>query len=274
MAAPPHDEDAGMQVCGPLLTRWPAPSGAPLADSLPSIHARWQYTLPCPDARMLTVQVIAFELERFSPDAFDLCNIACPDTIARSVRKRQAEYFFGRLAACESLRQQAWLPADGIPQIAIGRSRAPVWPAQSIGSISHTSRLAAAAVAAADAWRGIGIDLEHIVDAGTHQALLNTVVDHSERLLLQSICRSTGCALDVLLTLVFSAKESLFKASFAKVGRYFDFSSARVVALSLRDGWVRLQLCEHLCPELPVGQQCEIGFGFVDPQTIMTYRVW
>ncbi|WP_245228257.1 4'-phosphopantetheinyl transferase family protein [Xanthomonas bromi] len=220
------------------------------------------------------MQVIAFELERFSPDAFDRCDIACPDPIARSVHKRQAEYFFGRLAARESARQQASLPTDSVPQIAIGSSRAPVWPAQSIGSISHTSKFAAAAVAPSDGWRGIGIDLEHIVDASTREALLSTVVDHSERLLLQSICASTDCALDVLLTLVFSAKESLFKASFSAVGRYFDFSSARLVALSLRAGRVRLQLCEQLCPELLLGQQCEIGFGFVDPHTIMTYRVW
>lgn len=106
------------------------------------------------------------------------------------------------------------------------------------------------------------------------QALLNTVVDHFERLLFRSIRMSTDCALDVLLTLVFSAKESPFKASVAKVARYLDFSSARVVALSLPDGWVRLQLCGPRCPELSVGQQCEIGFGFVDRQTIMTYRAW
>ena len=268
------DEGIDKQVCASFLPRGALASFDPKTDAMAAIRLRWQYCLPCPDASTLIVQVIAFELERFSLDAFSLYDIARPDTIARSVRKRQAEFFFGRLAAREALRQQSLIPADSSLQIAIGGSREPVWPAAAIGSISHTPHLAAAAVAPLGTWRGIGIDLEHVIDAGSREALLGNVVDCSELSLLQSICTSTGCPLDTLLTIVFSAKESLFKASFCAVGRYFDFSSAHLVALNIHAGWVRLQLCEHLSSELPVGQLCDIGVGFVDPQTVITYRVW
>ncbi|MCC8538930.1 4'-phosphopantetheinyl transferase [Xanthomonas axonopodis pv. poinsettiicola] len=266
-------DGSALPVFATLLPRTPAPVD-PLIDGIPAIGGRWQYSLPCPGAGPLIAQLVAFELEQFSPDAFAICDIACPDHIARSVRKRQAEYVFGRLAARLALRQQSLIPVDSSLQIASGHSREPVWPATAVGSISHTAHLAAAAVAARGRWRGVGIDLEHVIDAGAHEALLTTVVNRAELSLLQSICASTGHPLDVLLTIAFSAKEAFFKASFAAVGRYFDFSSAQVVAVNLGDGWVRLCVHEHLCAELPSGKLCDVGVGLVDGQTVMTYRLW
>ncbi|KQQ75891.1 phosphopantetheinyl transferase [Xanthomonas sp. Leaf131] len=257
-----------------MLTKSAAPPADPAIASVEALRARWQYTLPCPHGGSLVVQVIAFELAQFSLEAFGSCKIVCPSTIARSVRKRQAEYFFGRMAARQALQQQSLVPADSDLQIATGTAREPVWPAQAIGSISHTHRLAAAAVARHGRWRGIGIDLEHVVDTDACDALVSTVVNSAELALLQSIAASTGHPLDVLLTIVFSAKESLFKASFSAVGRYFDFSSAQLLALDPLAGQVRLQVCERLCADLPEGQLCELGFGFVDPHTVITYRVW
>ncbi|MFC7521677.1 4'-phosphopantetheinyl transferase superfamily protein [Xanthomonas populi] len=103
---------------------------------------------------------------------------------------------------------------------------------------------------------------------------MSTVVDSSELALLQAICASTDWPLEVLLTIVFSAKESLFKASFSAVGRYFDFSCAHLVALDPLAGWVHFQFSEHVCPDLPSGHLCDISFGSVDPQTVITYRFW
>ncbi|MBB5767659.1 4'-phosphopantetheinyl transferase EntD [Xanthomonas arboricola] len=257
-----------------LLNKNPSPSGNPDLDAIEALRTRWQYSLPCPDGGTVTVQVLAFELEKFSLQAFDTCNIACPDTIARSVHKRQAEYFFGRLAARQALQHQALVGIGMHPEIATGSSREPIWPARVIGSISHTHRMAAAAVAPLGRWRGIGIDLEHVVSTDVCEALLSTIVDGLELALLHSICASTDWSLEMLLTIVFSAKESLFKASFSAVGRYFDFSSAYLVAMDPTTGAVRLQLSEQLCPDLPNGQICDIGFGFVDPQTAITWRTW
>lgn len=262
----------GMQPA--LLNKNASPPGNPDLDAIEALRTRWQYSLPCTDGGTVAVQVLAFELEQFSLQAFDTCNIVCPDTITRSVRKRQAEYFFGRLAARQALQHQALVSISTHPEIATGSSREPIWPAQVIGSISHTHRLAAAAVEPLGRWRGIGIDLEHVVSTDACEALLSIVVDGSELTLLHSICASTDWSLEMLLTIAFSAKESLFKASFLAVGRYFDFSSAYLVAMDPSIGVVRLRLSEQLCPDLPSGSICEIGFGFVDPQTVITWRVW
>ncbi|WP_244081513.1 4'-phosphopantetheinyl transferase superfamily protein, partial [Aeromonas caviae] len=53
------------------------------------------------------------------------------------------------------------------------------------------------------------------------------------------------------LTLVFSAKESLFKGLYSRVGRYFDFLDARWLALTAQT--LTLELKCPLTPTLPAG---------------------
>ncbi|QJD67285.1 4'-phosphopantetheinyl transferase superfamily protein [Xanthomonas campestris pv. badrii] len=245
-----------------------------LAASLPGLHQHWHYTLPWPDGTALSVQVLAFGRDDFAIEAFTQAGIACPAAIARSVRKRQAEYFFGRLAARQAMRQQALIDPAIAVQVGTGGAREPLWPPGIIGSISHTERLAAAAVVPAQSRRGIGIDLEHLVSPEARDALLGAVVNSVELELLHAVQTSSRWTRDALLTLVFSAKESLFKASFAAVGRYFDFSAAQLVQVQPAAGRLQLRLCETLCPQLPAGELCTIGFAWVDAQTVITYRLW
>ncbi|OOW85484.1 phosphopantetheinyl transferase [Xanthomonas axonopodis pv. clitoriae] len=242
--------------------------------AVPGLRAHWQSALPCPTGEHLVAQVMDFASDQFSPDAFARCAIACPPAIVRSVRKRQAEYFFGRLAARHALYQQGLVTHPDTVQIATGDAREPVWPKTAAGSISHSHRLAISAVAPADRWRSIGIDLEHLASPDAQAALRATVVNASELALLKTLHDAGDLALDALLTLVFSAKESLFKASFAAVGRYFDFSAAQVTGVDVAAGYLQLRLCESLCPSLPAGHLCPVGFAWVDPQTVVTYRVW
>lgn len=242
--------------------------------AVPGLQAHWQSALPCPAGEHLVVQAMDFASDQFSLDAFARCAMACPPAIVRSVRKRQAEYFFGRLAARHALHQQDLVVHPDTVQIASGNAREPIWPKTAVGSISHTHRLAMSAVAPADRWRGIGIDLEHLADPDAQAALRATVVNASELALLQRLHDAGDATLDALLTLVFSAKESLFKASFAAVGRYFDFSAAQVTGVDVAAGCLQLRLCESLCPSLPAGHLCPVDFGWVDPQTVVTYRVW
>ncbi|AOS04668.1 phosphopantetheinyl transferase [Xanthomonas oryzae pv. oryzae] len=242
--------------------------------AVPGLQAHWQSALPCPAGEHLVVQAMDFASDQFSRDAFARCAMACPPGIVRSVRKRQAEYFFGRLAARHALHQQGLVVHPDTVQIATGNAREPIWPKTAVGSISHTHRLAMSAVAPADRWRGIGIDLEHLADPDAQAALRARVVNASELALLQTLHDAGDATLDALLTLVFSAKESLFKASFAVVGRYFDFSAEQVTGVNVAAGCLQLRLCESLCPSLPADHLCPVGFGWVDPQTVVTYRVW
>jgi enterobactin synthetase component D len=165
---------------------------------------------------------------RFVPgDEGRFTSVDLPAQIAGAVPKRKLEFLAGRSCAREALGRLLGHPVAEV--IAVGADRAPVWPAGIVGAITHSDGFAAAAVARATDALGLGIDSEPILaaeamDAVTEQAIVRGELD---------ALRRAGLEEAVLLTLVFSAKESLFKCLYPRVGRYFDFQDAEVDAVDL-----------------------------------------
>jgi 4'-phosphopantetheinyl transferase EntD len=91
-----------------------------------------------------------------------------------------------------------------------------------VGSISHSSSSAVAVAA----WRvdvvGIGIDVE--VAGAVEQELWASVLGPRERAWVETC----GLPADDAATLVFSAKESLFKAQFPTTGRWLEFDDIEI----------------------------------------------
>ncbi|UOA26823.1 4'-phosphopantetheinyl transferase superfamily protein [Pseudosulfitobacter sp. DSM 107133] len=139
--------------------------------------------------------------------------------IARAVPARAQEFAAGRAAA------RAALGALGHPPAAIPMApdRAPVWPADVVGSISHTADLCAAALAPAAAFRAIGIDLEDHADLPAD--LLPMVCTLDERAWLASQPRD---AAGILARLIFSAKECAYKCQYRMTETLFDFDTLEV----------------------------------------------
>jgi len=209
--------------------------------------------------------LLQFDREAFDAAAFNALGIECPPIVARSVMKRQAEFFFGRLAARIAMLA---LGRPGVP-VAIGPARQPLWPAGLTGSISHSQDLAAALVVETTRAQAVGIDVERVACGTARDALLAFGVDAGEAAYLKA--RSTReLPFDTLLTLVFSAKESLFKGAFDKVGRYFDFLAARVCDIDPQGRQLTLELQEHLCTEFPKGRHCRVSFDLLRQDMVFT----
>jgi len=221
-----------------------------------------------PTSDWIDVSTLCFDEAAFTPAHFAEAGMPCPDSIARSVRKRQAEFFFGRLAARRAIERAGVDRAVAQADIGIGASREPLWPRNVVGSISHTAGIAAAVVASSQAYGGIGIDVEQIVSASTRPAVLEMALNGAEVHMLQA-CPGP-MSLDEKVTLVFSAKESLFKAAFGSVRRYFDFSAARLSSIDPDSGRLALTLVEHLNEEFTLGRCCELSFTRLDGGTILT----
>ncbi|WP_457489096.1 4'-phosphopantetheinyl transferase family protein [Tardiphaga sp. P5_C10] len=216
-----------------------------------------------------SVCLLRFDVDRFDNGLFAATGIEQPPQIARSVHRRQAEFFFGRLVARAALQLQGLQVAG----ITIGDQRQPVWPEGVIGSISHIEGLAAAVVSSADVYGGLGVDIESVHTVGKEpQALLATVVDEQEYAYLLS--RHANEGFDVLLTTAFSAKESLFKGAHAAVGRYFDFSSARVKYVDRQRRVVSIILQETLCESFVAGQLLHIGYRHLPGDIVLTGFCW
>ena len=212
--------------------------------------------------------LLAIPANGFSDLKFEEHGIKLPSSIARSVLKRRAEFFYGRLATSYALAE------FGLAQstIEIGKSRQPLWPSGIIGSITHNERYAAAIALDQRRHRAIGIDLESIIPVGMQDALLSTVISPKELDYLRGL--KTSLPLDFLLTLVFSAKESFFKASFPLVGRYFDFDAVALSVLEVGRGTLKLEIREYLCAELVPGDTRLVHYNMIDSTTILTSCEW
>jgi enterobactin synthetase component D len=205
-----------------------------------------------------------FHADRFEHALFDRLAIDLPEQIRHSVHKRQAEFLAGRLCARTVLASHG-RPGYGV---AVGPQREPLWPKGMIGSITHSSHYAAAVACPDQQFAGIGIDIESVPKADGSTLMGGTVVSPRELACLRAT--QTGLELDCLLTLVFSAKESFFKAAFRHVGRYFDFDAVEVFDISVGAGLIHFRCTETLCPLLPKGQAHSARFDFIDPSTVLT----
>lgn len=206
--------------------------------------------LPLPGFAPLSLQRVCFDPAAFTPACYEQARILLPASLQRAAPKRLGEFLAGRLAARQAL--QSFGLGDHV--VAIGSAREPRWPAGFEGSISHSllqgRGMALCAVRPGQA--GMGLDLEAWLEDEQACELWPGIVDHIEWARLQRC--PLGPALG--LTLVFSAKESLFKALYPRVGRYFDFLDARWLAMT--EQTLTLELKSALTPALPVGWHCTL----------------
>lgn len=183
--------------------------------------------------------------------------IALPATLANAVLKRKVEFAAGRYCARHALRGLGYAGLETLP---IGQHRAPVWPDGFVGSISHGDGHALAVAAASRDWGGIGIDIERCLDHDAAQPLVPYLMSTAE----QAIGAATGMSVERWLTLVFSAKESLFKALYPRVGKYFDFLDAEVCALQPAQDGLTLRLLTTLSPQCIAGSRYTIQVSYFD----------
>jgi len=124
---------------------------------------------------------------------------------------RRQEFALGRRCAELAQRQLTGRSEPILP----GSGGAPQWPRHLVGSITHCDGFAAAAVGFASAYRSLGIDAEVAapVPADVEELIMTT----TEYARIRSLD-------PVLGRVIFSAKESVYKARFPLTGEWLDFA--------------------------------------------------
>lgn len=140
--------------------------------------------------------------------------------VADAVPKRVAEFTTVRTCARRALSRLGVPPSPLLP----GRFREPLWPAGVVGSLTHCDGYRAAAVALANDIAALGIDVEPNVPLPAGVAELVTIGDELSALrhLHETEPRISW---DKLL---FSAKESVYKAWFPLTGVWLDFTDCEL----------------------------------------------
>ncbi|HEX6452667.1 MAG TPA: 4'-phosphopantetheinyl transferase superfamily protein, partial [Trebonia sp.] len=141
--------------------------------------------------------------------------------VARAVGKRRQEFGSARNCAREALGRLGVPPAPILP----GEKGAPQWPDGVVGSITHCAGYRAAVVARARDLLTVGIDAEPAGGA-LPDGVLDRVSLPAERAMLGELSAAApGVSWDRLL---FSAKESVYKAWFPLARRWLGFEDAEI----------------------------------------------
>jgi len=148
------------------------------------------------------------------------------EILGPAVAQRRREFATVRLCARTALVRLGRVPGPILPARdgPLWASRAPLWPAGIVGSMTHCDGYRAAAVAQDEKVASLGVDAEP--NAPLPEGVQETVLLPEERDTVKRLAAShPGVAWDRLL---FSAKESVFKAWFPLTGRWLDFAECAI----------------------------------------------
>jgi enterobactin synthetase component D len=179
----------------------------------------------------------------------ELGSIALPEELHRAVPRRQLQFRAGRYCAMRAM--EALDRRFAGCQVRRGANGAPLWPETLTGSITHTDDFVSAAVARTTDTMALGIDTERIMSEPQARQVRDLLAWPHE----------VACASDAgmspleALTLVFSAKESIFKCLHPMTGQFFDFHDVLVDGVDGRAHTFAARLVRPLSQRLPARTQ-------------------
>ncbi|WP_030606604.1 4'-phosphopantetheinyl transferase family protein [Streptomyces sclerotialus] len=138
-----------------------------------------------------------------------------------AVPKRQLEFGTVRGCAREALGRLGFAPAPLLP----GPGRAPRWPAGVVGALTHCDGYRAAAVARATDVLALGLDAEPHEPVPDPDVMQLVALPEERDQLARLAALAPGTCWDRLL---FSAKESVYKAWYPLARRWLGFEEARL----------------------------------------------
>jgi 4'-phosphopantetheinyl transferase EntD len=143
------------------------------------------------------------------------------DIVAKAVESRRREFVTARRCARDALAQLGYAPVP----IRMGPKREPKWPAGLVGSITHTTGFRAAAVAPQSVVASIGIDTEQ--NGPLPDGVEERIAIAAEREMLAALSRAFPAT--HWGRLLFSAKESIYKAWSPLTGRWLGFEDVSLM---------------------------------------------
>ena len=165
-------------------------------------------------------------------------------SVLRAVPKRRREFAAGRSCAHDALRQLQ-IKHSPLPSRS---DRTPAWPPSVVGSITHTSGYAAAAVALKYHILAIGIDAERT--GAVAPDLYERICTRRELDWLESLTPDLQA---VMATVIFSAKEAFYKFQYALGEKWLDFHDVEL-EVGTNSFEIRCAKCGPVLAKSPVGQ--------------------
>lgn len=198
----------------------------------------------------------------FSNSLYSDFSVEFPQGIRTAVLKRKSEFLAGRVLANELLRLENLSGCC----VGVGTHRNPLWPVGVLGSISHSSGVAVCLISRHEKIKGVGVDVESVVDGDTVRLICDSIVNEKEKLIMHSI----EMDFDLLFTIIFSAKESFFKAAFPLVNRYFDFDVIEFIDFGEDDNTLLFVIKKKVSTDFDVFDLIKANFQLLGKKMVMT----
>jgi len=218
------------------------------------IHRHW---MGCLSARLnlpqdVKLSVLPVPEVREAMSTWPCDAVQLPTCTATSA-KRHTEFIAGRLCAALALQDMHVVAEFPLPI----HDRLPLWPSRILGSISHCTKLAAAITVTRSNYQALGIDVECLIPSATARAIQPNICRHEELVHLNQHISDQARS----LTMLFSAKEALYKALFPSVRRFMDFDTAEFC--SCEDGVIALQLTRDWTTRWCAGTRIAVRYAWV-----------
>jgi 4'-phosphopantetheinyl transferase EntD len=178
--------------------------------------------------------------------------------------KRKIEFLAGRYCSVKSISNLIKNTYSGV--IGINADRTPCWLEGVVGSITHTKGRASAAVAFQEDVLGIGIDSEVILSEEKAKNLKDGILSEVEQ--DNFLYTESETTFNILCTIVFSAKESIFKCIYPLMHRYFDIDEVEIFSIDLPMNQFRFSLSKEM--KNVFGRSDYVGCVCIDEQYVYT----
>lgn len=202
----------------------------------------------------LELVVIEFDASSFNEQSFNLYHQPLPERIKKAVPKRQAEYLAGRVCASNAL--QTLQVSDTL--VDTSESRAPIWPQGTFGSITHTKGIAAAVAGIKTHPISVGIDIEKLMKDDQEIKLQTHILREDEKPQFETLGQHVSHPLSV----IFSAKESIYKALYPFVEKFFGFDKAKLIAFN--DTILTFEIMHNLSEQVQIGLQVNVHYQVIN----------
>jgi 4'-phosphopantetheinyl transferase EntD len=177
-------------------------------------------------------------------------------------KKRRLEFFSGRWCAAQCLQERNSPSLN----VKVSSDRAPIWPNAYIGSISHSNLTAVSLVGSILDYSAIGIDLQQKSEYSVAEDLKAIIFHSNELEKFWDNKRHTFSTEN--FDIIFSAKETLFKALYPKYRHFFDHHCAEVIYINKIKGELKIQLTAGLGNIWKQGQSFMINYQYINGELL------
>lgn len=195
------------------------------------------------DNAFIQIWCCYYDTGLYSSGSEIILGVELPYDLSLALDKRKSEYVAGRFCAKKALSARGITVAPGY-----NSNRSPAWPKGIQGSISHSHGVA---VAATSHEYFIGIDLEAVIGEKELDSVANVLLTDSEKKKFYNVLNPID------ITIIFSLKESFYKAVYPFVGCLIDFSAISVTRIDSKQKKIFYKLERSFSPQLSVGLELD-----------------